>query len=163
MTRAIYFFLFVSLMSLAAVAQTARDYYKELHEAKGLNPLLMFVCFPEPDTGKFDTIALTRTFNRTITDKHLPSTTKSEQMFAKSDMLYLQTFYKGVAREPQLLDKQDKASDLTWVLSTMAVIEGHRHRVSLTYTFNWQTLRYEDQITVGGSTAHNYGKCEPIQ
>jgi hypothetical protein len=74
----------------AATAQTAKDYYKELHDANGLNPLMMFACFPEHDTGYFDTIALTRTFQKTVEEKHLKLSN-----VPKGDMLYVRGFYWG--------------------------------------------------------------------
>jgi hypothetical protein len=156
-------FVLVILYSVLAFGQTAREYYKEVHDANGLNPLLMFACFPEQDTGKFDTMALTRTFPRTAAEKHLSKVTeKDKQMFAKSDLLYLQTFYKGVAREPLLLEKQDSHSDVGWVLKSTGEVRGHPEKMLLTYRINWQTLRYEMNIEVGTASKAQYGKCELI-
>lgn len=76
-------------------AQTAREYYKEVHDSNGLNPLLTFVCFPEEDTGLFWVMGLTRTFPKTAERKQLKQfSEKDKQVFLDADQLYVQGFYK---------------------------------------------------------------------
>lgn len=156
--------LFGVLCSGLAFGQTAREYYKEVHDANGLNPLLMFVCFPQQDTGLFETMALTRTFPKTAEEKHLkPLTEKDKKMFLKADSLFVQAFYKGVAREPLLFDKADKNSDVAWALNFTG-LEGHPNVKSrITYRINWQTLRYETEVKIGTAAETRSGKCEVIE
>jgi hypothetical protein len=142
----------------AATAQTAKDYYKELHDANGLNPLMMFACFPEHDTGYFDTIALTRTFQKTVEEKHLKLSN-----VPKGDMLYVRGFYKGVARDPILLDKETPQVDSNWFY-VFKGIEGHPNaKGRVTYRINWQTLRYEREIKIDAVVKQGEGRCELIQ
>lgn len=146
--------------------QTAREYYKEVHDTNGLNPLLMFACFPEKDTGLFKTMGLTRTFPEIAEKKHLSRLTgKDKQMFARADALYVEAFYKGVPREPQLFNRQDKNSDVAWVLEfTAARQEGLPNaKFRATYRINWQTLRYEEEVKFGTAISTGYGKCELIR
>jgi hypothetical protein len=158
MRETVLVFVCTLMCVAAATAQTAKDYYKELHDANGLNPLMMFACFPEQDTGYFDTIALTRTFQKTAEEKHLKPWNGP-----KSDMLFVAGFYKGIARDPILLDNETRQGDSNWVY-VFKGIEGHPNaKGRFTFRINWQTLRYEREVKIDAVTKQVAGRCELIQ
>jgi hypothetical protein len=148
---------------------TARDYYNELHDAKGLDRMAdQYVCFDDdPTKDSFFIFAQ----NRIIRDflksnggwSHL---SKDQQALLSKDWLILRNYTKGVATAggERTLSKLD---DL-WVEEPYKIAGGG----SLRYRFaiNWQTLRYSAGVDRKTSPSDRYvpvkeyyGRCEEVK
>ena len=158
--------LAVTFLIGSAAAQTARDYYRELYAAGGLDRFAdEYVCFQD-DTkaqaffifGKSDTL---RDFLQA--EGRLSRLSKKQQADLKRGFVIVRGYDKGVAwSENVYLDKDGDS----WISEKGAPINNEQLRVR--FTVNWQTLRYKysaEILAANGSLRGEdatYGRCELI-
>lgn len=153
------------LSVVAATPRNAHDYYNELLQAHGLNPLATFVCFPDMQPQTFFLMARSSNFLATLEAKHKQIDSKTRAAFAKligpNEALYWQGFNKGIAIDPSFL-KRGK-SPREWIL---AFDNFGKNKASgwTKVQITWPTLRYRLSIHINGypGSADSDGKCRPI-
>ena len=148
-------------------AQSARDYYKELYAAGGLDQILShLVCFD--DRRELDTFFI---FTESkvirdvmIADGSFDKAPKTLQAQLKKDFLIFRGYDKGVALSSEEPYHPDNGS---WLSEPFMVEKGTPARMRFSITS--ETLRYKRSIET--SKQHNgiflplistYGRCEPV-
>ena len=142
--------------------QTARQYYEELKNAHGLNPLATAVCFPEEEHQSFALAALSSDFEQTLKSKGLQVPQEFRNLTAPGAKKYLwwEPFHKGIPATPWLLEKTGDPP--RWFMSFDGVGQ-QKSTGDAEIVINWATSRYKLQVRIGPVTETVYGRCERIE
>jgi hypothetical protein len=147
-------------VSGSATAQTAREYFSELRDAKAfIHYGDEYVCFPDDDKGGFAVVAKTKDIEKMIAANNKAGA-KPKPLGGEG--LTVQTYFKGVGADPALYEKVDKNSDERWSLEFKSPLHG-----KMVYMINWATGRYRllvfalDHSKTAPATEIS-GKCELI-
>jgi hypothetical protein len=168
--------LFVGVLFLLSVpmpadgqTMTARDYYNELQDAKGLDGFAdQYVCFDnDPNSDSFFIFAqssILRDFLKINGGWNQLS--KDEQALLNNDWLILRNYTKGVATAAGRRTL-GKLGD-NWVEEPYKIPSGGSMRYR--FAINWQTLRYsagiDSRTSAGGAylpVKEHYGRCEKVK
>jgi len=153
----------VLLTATSGRAQSSRQYYEELREANGLNPLATLVCFPSKDEGDglFAVVAFSRDFASTLRARHLPVPKEFEGLGkpGAEEFIFQWAYRHGVRtfETPETLDLTSKDR------STWSARVREKPEMTLRMTFSL-TGRYAREVLLSGRIASSvYGSCEPIR
>ncbi|HEV2288314.1 MAG TPA: hypothetical protein VGR81_05105 [Candidatus Acidoferrales bacterium] len=161
--------LFGALVAMPSYAQTkltARDYYKELYAAGGLDRLADgYACFEDdPKAEAFFIFGEGKYIRESMTaDGTFSKLPKSTQLLMKKGFLMVQGYDKGVPWQSDELLRKDEGS---WV-SDERMLDKHT-LVRIKFTINWQTLRYKwaaEALNLDStyrSEVASFGKCERV-
>lgn len=162
--RSWFLFILALLSGGAGAAETAHDYYNELLNINGFNPLATFVCFPDKQPETFFLMGRSSQFEATLKAKGKPVDAAFQQMLKQAkgnhELLYWQGFDKGVGSDPSLLERGTSISE--WVGVFDAGKAKSNGKVSVRIT--WPSLRYRLAISIKDKPGEfdTYGRCEPI-
>jgi hypothetical protein len=157
----------VLLLAFSANAQSARDFYKELYAAGGLDRFAdEYVCFDEDATNQnffiFGESKIVRDFM--IQQGEFRKLPKEQQAELNKDWLIVHGYAKGIPFNGEEFYNKDGNS---WISETSKLDTRHLVRIRLTVT--WQTLRYKrsvemlkSDLTFDSEIAH-WGRCEGIK
>jgi hypothetical protein len=156
-----------ALLACACFGESARDYYKELHDAGGLDQILShYVCFDDrPELDTFFLFTESKVIRQVmIADGSFAKAPKSFQSELSKDLLFFRGYDKGVALMPEEPYHADNGS---W-LSERFMLEKNtpaRMRFSITE----ETLRYKRSIETDREhdgrflpLISTYGRCELV-
>jgi hypothetical protein len=145
---------------------TARDYYKELYAAGGLNNMAGgHACFQ--DDPKVSTFFILRE-SKNLRDYMLANGTFSKlpeatQVLMKKDFLMVRGYVEGIPwRGEEFLDKDEES----WISDQRMLDE--RTPIRIRFNINWQTLRYKYAVEVLNmdstyrTEAASFGRCEEV-
>jgi hypothetical protein len=159
--------IFVAIISAClGFSQPARDYYKELYAAGGLDQILSDrVCFDDqPELDTFFIFTESRVIREVMmADGSFSKAPKGLQAELKKDLLLFRGYDKGVPLAPEDPFRPDNGS---WVSNTFKLQKAASGRVR--FTINWETLRYKRTVEVlnpdgtVNSVISRYGRCESI-
>ena len=158
-------FALLPLLAIAATPETGRDYYNELLNVQGLNPLATFVCFPDDQPETFFIMGRSSQFEATLKAKGRPIDPAFQKTLKQAkrnhELLYWQGFHKGVASDASMLERGASASE--WSVTSNEV-GGEKATVKVTVRITWPTLRYRLEISFKDKPGEfdAYGQCEPI-
>jgi hypothetical protein len=161
--------LLIVLIPVRGQTLTARDYYNELHDAKGLDSFAdQYVCFDnDPNSDSFFIFAqssILRDFLKI--NGGWAQLTKKEQALLNNDWLILRNYTKGVgtAAGRRTLNKLGD----NWVEEPYETPGGGSVRYR--FAINWQTLRYSAGVDSRASARdpyvpakEYYGRCEKVK
>jgi len=154
------------LAACSCFAQTARDYYKELYAAGGLDQMASgYVCFNEDADSKTFFIFAENRYLREymISNGTFDKLSKAEQAVLKKDFLALRSYDKGVPSATNEFLDPDGAS---WVSDTLML--GNKTSARVRFSVSWETMRYKRSAEVlnsDGTINHvvsAYGRCERV-
>jgi hypothetical protein len=132
----------VVLVAFPSFAQTARDYYKELYAAGGLDRMAdKYVCFADdPKLENFFIFGESKDMRESmIADGKFSKMPKAAQNRFNKDWLIVRGYNKGVPFEEEYLDKSGES----WVSEEHMLNKHTPFRIKL--TISWETLRYNVQ------------------
>jgi hypothetical protein len=159
-------FLLVVLIAASAWAQSAREYYKELYVAGGLDRMAdRYVCFDDdPNIKTFFVFAESKYVHEyMMADGTFGKLPKSYQTELKKDFVISRGYDKGVALSAE--DFLDADHD-SWVSQKFRLDNRTPARVRFTIVF--QTLRYKRAVEILNadgtfrSEVARYGRCELV-
>lgn len=139
---------------------TARDYYNELKAANNFNHYSdTYVCFRDDDSPSF---AIISRGSDIIDEMKEAGHTPEKAVVQAKDLLFVQTYFKGVANEMEPYDPVVGKAGTDWEIEFGKPLHG-----KMIYSINWATGRYRLQIY---DLDHNKtlpadevsGKCEVI-
>jgi hypothetical protein len=147
-------------------ALTARDYYKELYAAGGLDRMAdANACFEDDPSNKaffiFGQSKDIREFM--IADGTFSKLPRSLQLRLKKDFLIVRGYNKGVPWQSESFLDRDEGS---WI-SDQRMLNKHTP-IRIRFTIDWQTLRYKWAVEVLNmdstyrSEVASFGKCEEV-
>lgn len=147
-------------------ALTARDYYKELYAAGGLDRMAdAYACFEDdPINEAFFIFGQSKDIREfMIADGTFSKLPKSLQLRLKKDFLIVRGYNKGVPWESESFFDRDEGS---WI-SDQRMLDKHTP-IRIRFTIDWQTLRYKWAVEVLNmdstyrSEVASFGKCEEV-
>ena len=153
------------LASVAAQAQSARDYYNELYKAGGLDRMAdEYVCFDDSkDLDTFFIFGKSDTLREFLEEQHgISKLSKNQQDLLKRGFLTVRGYDKGVPLSSE--ETYDK-DDATWVTDTFLV---QKTRMRMRLSIAWETLRYKRTLEILNpdgtlkTPVDRYGRCEVI-
>lgn len=145
---------------------TARDYYKELYAAGGLDRMAdAYACFEDdPSNEAFFIFGQSKDIREfMIADGTFGKLPKSLQLRLKKDFLIVRGYNKGVPWESESFLDGDEGS---WI-SDQRMLNRHTP-FRIRFTIDWQTLRYKWAVEVLNmdstyrSEVASFGKCEEV-
>jgi len=162
--RFCFLYMLMLLSGGAGATETARDYYNELLNINGFNPLATFVCFPDEQTETFFLMGRSSQFEETLKAKGKPVDAALQQVLKQTkgnhELLYWQGFDRGVGSELTMLQRGASISE--WIGIFDAGKAKSNGKLSLRIT--WPSLRYRLAISIKDEPGEfdAYGRCEPI-
>jgi hypothetical protein len=147
------------MISVHGFGQTARDYYDELLKANSLKSYQdEYVCFRDDDVPSFAVVSTADSVRRRWKQNQVPV----PKGFEKEQGLFVKTYYKGVANETEIFDKNGDDYSLTANLK-----EEKNTPMKMTYSINWDTGRYRMKLYILSASKTTpaqevSGKCELI-
>jgi len=139
----------------------ARDFYTELKEVNGLNPLVTTVCFRPDSPDAFDVLGFSQDFNATAKAKGIPLPEQTRKEFRTTEnFLFLQTYINGVKTAESLL-LHDKDDSNTWYDEGQTDKHTWRLKVSISPSGRIRRAVYMDKEFL--PKAEQFGKCELIK
>ena len=154
------------LIAGSCFAQTARDYYKELYAAGGLDQVLSeHVCFDErTDLKTFFIFTSSKVIREVMmVDGSWAKASKSLQAELNKELLIFRGYDKGVPISTE--DDMHPDNNGGW-LSDSFVLD--KHPAHVRFTISWETLRYKrsvEGIDADGTSRpiiSTYGRCELV-
>jgi hypothetical protein len=158
----------VLLLTTPCFGQSARQYYKELYNAGGLDNMADgYVCFDDDD--KLETFFIfgeSKTIREfMIADGSFGKMSKDFQQKLKKDFLIVRGYDKGVAIGGEDFYDRDGGS---WVGEEFTLSKQPNTFGKMRFNITWETLRYKRSVEVlkpdkslSGQYAR-YGKCEQV-
>lgn len=146
-------------LSAQTPPRTARDYFVELREAKQLNRYAdTFVCFAEDDEPSFAVISRGSDI---IDEMKKAGATPDKIILQAKDLLFVETYYKGVSNKTEILSPVGK-DGTDWDVEFDTPLHGR-----MLYSLNWATGRYRLFVydldkSKATPAAERSGKCELI-
>lgn len=145
---------------------TARDYYKELHPAGGLDYMAGgHACFQ--DDPKIDSFFIFRESKNLrdymIADGTFSELPKETQGLINKDFLMVRGYVKGIPWRGEEFLERDQAS---WISDQRMLDE--QTPIRIRFNINWQTLRYKYAVEVLNmdstyrTEVASFGRCEEI-
>jgi hypothetical protein len=155
-------FVLMSAVTVSAQQKllSARDYFDELKAANSFNHYSdTFVCFSDDDNPGFAVISRG---TDVIDEMKRAGQTPSKIVMQGKGMLFVQTYFKGVANTPIPYDPVVGSEGTEWDIEYGKPFHGRT-----VYSINWKTGRYRMLVYALDSNkltpaAEGSGKCEPI-
>jgi hypothetical protein len=159
--------LLLAFCGVAFGATTAREYYKELYKAGGLDRMAdVYACFPDEDTnGVFMIFSKSDTLRQyLINEGQYQKLPKAQRDELDKGFIYVRTYLKGIANDTATFGKDGDSY----------LFEGDYKQqkgivFKLRYSFNWTTLRYRFNVSAyknsnldPGNVHDVFGRCELI-
>jgi hypothetical protein len=156
------------LLTASCLGQSARQYYKEIYNAGGLDNIADgYVCFDDDD--KLETFFIfgeSKTIREfMIADGSFGKMSPDLQQKLKKDFLIVRGYDKGVAIGEEGFYDRDGSS---WVSEEFVLSKEPRTFGRMRFNITWETLRYKRSVEVlkpdksfSGQYAR-YGKCEQV-
>jgi hypothetical protein len=154
------------LSASSCFAQTARDYYNEVHAAGGLDrKVSQYVCFnDDPEAKAFFISAENKYFlERLISQGTFDKLSKAQQTEMKKDFLIFRGYDHGVPLASEDFARPDGTS---WISDKLMLDKNTPARVRFSIT--WETMRYKRSVELLQSDdtlsteLPAYGNCELI-
>jgi serine/threonine-protein kinase len=143
-----------------SVPRTARDYYNELKAANNFNHYKdTYVCFSDDDIPSFTVISRGSDI---IEEMKKSGAVPDKVILQAKDMLFVETYYKGVSNKTQLYEPVGK-DGTDWNIEFNAPI----HHGRMLYSIDWTTGRYRLSVYALDHSKtipvkQGFGKCEVI-
>ena len=145
---------------------TARDYYKELYAAGGLDHMADgHACFQDdPKVDSFFIFGESKHLrDYTLANGTFSKPSKATQELMKKDFLMVRGYAKGIPwRGEEFLEKDEES----WISGQHMLDE--RTPIRIRFSINWQTLRYKYSVEVLNldstyrSEVASFGSCEEL-
>jgi hypothetical protein len=154
------------LAASSCFAQTARDYYNEVHAAGGLDRMVSrYVCFNDDPEVKAFFIFTENKYLREymMSNGTFDKLSKAQQTEMKKDFLMFRGYDKGVPLATEDFAQPDGTS---WISDKFMLDKNTPARVR--FSISWETMRYKRSVellksddTLQGEVPA-YGRCERI-
>jgi hypothetical protein len=158
--------LLILLLASSSFAQSARDYYNELHAAGGLDQVVShWVCFDDrKESENFFLFTESKVIREVMmADGSFYRAPKGLQDSLKKDFLFFRGYNKGVP----LAAEEEYSPDGTAWISSKFMLDG-KTPARVRFEISWETLRYKRSVEIlnPNGTLHGlvsaYGRCELV-
>ena len=155
-----------------AVAQSQREFFNELRNAGGFNPLGQFACFPAIGQGQdttFTVIAFSKDFSSTLRKKGqpVPKEFLEAETSPEKDRILMQWIYRNgveTQSEPETLNAVPRSKGTMWATDVTPSDKSIRGaKLTLRMVFSAANRYSRDVLVNGVITKSIYGKCEAIE
>jgi hypothetical protein len=163
---AVFFSFLLPLGAQNRTSLSARDYYKELYAAGGLDHMAGdHACFQDdPNVDSFFVLRESKNLRDSMlandTFSQLPEAT---QRLMKKDFVMVRGYAKGIPWKGEEVLEKDEES---WISDQHMLDE--RTPIQIRFKINWQTLRYKYAVEVLNmdssyrTEAASFGRCEEV-